>query len=334
MTLSGIIPFIALLLFFGWVLFSLAAGMVVYFSTMTTDLASIETTKMMEAEKKSALNAHTKDPAVMEPLLEAKERWIKARLAGAWTVLSVKSRDGLSLSGYYHPASHEGGCDKTVLLVHGMMDSAAGLAYLWDQYRRRGWAVLSIDLRAHGESEGTKRTMGVLESQDLGLWVSLLVDEYGASNITIHGVSMGATTALMYAMQKSGIPHEVSGIISDSCFVSHYSTMIRLLHRTFRNRVLAISVAWGASLSSFLCTGAGFGQMNVKKNIARLKIPVLFFHGQADVLIPLDTVYPFFLEAMKRSSELVVIPSAPHIGTYFYAPDLYMDKIEDFTGSH
>ena len=317
----------------GWILFSLISGLIVYLFAMTTNHATFQPPKMMESEKKSALNAHTKDPVVMDPLNAAKEKWIEKRRNDAFAVLSVRSRDGLCLYGYYLASTESGpGREKTVILIHGMMDSAAGMAYLFDEYAKRGWNILAIDLRSHGESEGTKRTMGVREGEDLALWVELVAARFGAREIFLHGVSMGAVTVLSYAANAGNLPVEVRGLILDSCFASHRDTLARLLRASVRNGFIARSMVTGADLACFFSTGVSFARMETVKLVRNVSLPMLFFHGQSDVLVPVSTMWGIFEAVLKRWNEIVVIPAAPHIGTYFYAPELYMTKIMNFTG--
>jgi alpha-beta hydrolase superfamily lysophospholipase len=314
-------------------LFSLISGTVVYLFSMTTNHAAFEPKKIMESEKRSILNAHTKDPVIMEPLNEAKEKWIAKRQAGSFEVLSVRSPDGLSLVGYYLDSGKKNlAARKTVILVHGMMDSAAGMAYLFDEYSKQGWAVLAIDLRSHGESEGTKRTMGVREGEDLSLWVNLVLSRFGASEIFLHGVSMGAVAVMSYAADERAVVPAVKGLIVDSCFASHRETLTRLLQGFVGNRQVAQCLAFSADLACFISTGIPFARMETVKMVYRLSLPVLLFHGQSDVLVPISSMRDIFAIFLKRGNEIVVIPSAPHIGTYFYAPELYMSKIENFTG--
>jgi pimeloyl-ACP methyl ester carboxylesterase len=325
--------YIAVAILFLGLFLSLASGALVYLFSMTTDHAAFEPKTVMESEKRSILNAHTKDPSVMDPLNAAKENWIAKRQAGAFEVLSVRSREGLTLAGYYLGSClTDSAPKKTVILVHGMMDSAAGMAYLFDEYVKLGWAVLAIDQRSHGESEGTKRTMGIREGEDLSLWINLVLSRFGAREIYLHGVSMGAVAVLAHAADLGALHSSVRGIILDSCFASHRDTMIRLLQGYVGNKFIARCMVWGAGVACFFSTGIGFSRMETKKLASRNALPALVFHGQADVLVPISAMREVFGLFLKRGNEIVVIPSAPHIGPYFYAPDLYMSKIRNFTG--
>lgn len=320
---------IFLLLVIGWFLFSLGAGIIIFLSTATTDHVSMEPKTLTEAESKSVMNAHTKDQRIMDPLNEAKDRWYKNRDAQTFTDVSIKSRDGLILIGCYWKAE-TGDSGRTVVLVHGMMDSSAGMGYLAEEYHSRGWNVLSVDLRAHGESEGTKRTMGVREAEDLGLWIQELIERFFPTALFLHGVSMGGATVLLYAGRAKKIPGQVKGIIVDSSYARYDESFERLIYMAVRNHFISWSITCGASIASAVCCGVSFNEMKPIKQLRRIALPALFFHGQKDVLVPIRMVREMFEEAVKRGNELVVIPEAPHIGPYFYAPVLYMQKIEEF----
>ncbi|HNY16435.1 MAG TPA: alpha/beta hydrolase [Treponemataceae bacterium] len=316
----------------GWLVFSLAAGFVLYCSSFTTDLAGLQPKGLTKTEGQTPLYAHTKDPRIMNPINEGKERWQKRRDAGFIETLSLKARDGITLAGFYWRAEspREDERAPTVLISHGMMDSSIGMGYLAEEYHARGWDVLSVDLRAHGESEGTRRTMGVREGEDLGSWVDLLESRFGARRIFVHGVSMGAASALLYAALASEVPRSVRGIIADSAYASHLEVFVRLLGFAVGNRVIAKSLALGASFTSFVFTGIRFGRAAPARYISRVPVPILFFHGQCDALVPIGMVRPMFSASLKPGSESVVIPEAPHIGPYFFARNLYMQKIDEF----
>lgn len=317
---------VLLLLLAGWALFSLTAGVIVYLSTLTTNHAALEPKKMTEAERRSALVAHTNDRIMMDPLNEAKARWADNRLKRVFDELTIRSFDGLRLAGYYWKAKKTAG-ENTVILVHGMMDSSAGMGYLAERYHDLGWNVLSIDQRAHGESEGTKRTMGVNEAKDISAWVEELIVLYSARRIFVHGVSMGAAAALFYAGQKKGVASAVQGIIADSSYASYSDIFGKLLHQAVKSRFLVWSIVVGASLGCFFSTGILFRAIRPDTALQKISVPLLLFHGQQDVLVPVSSIRQMFAEAVKLGAETVVVPGAPHIGAYFYSSDLYMRKI-------
>lgn len=338
MTLLKVIALFALLAVTGLTGFSLAAGFVVYTSALTVNRKG----RLQQAGLESPAFVHTRDPVIMEPLTAAKERWLANRADGLFDRLSIVSREGLRLAGWYWPRglaaegdqvgaadSGIGNPGKTVLLVHGILDSSAGLAYLSEAYHREGWNVCAIDLRAHGESEGRRMTMGVREARDLALWINCLVERYGTNDLLLHGISLGGAVVLLYGGTCGDIPKAVRAIVSDSSF-GRYSTSIEtVLYHIVRSRFVARSITLGASLWSRAFTGVGFSGMIPERARARIPVPVLLFHGQKDVLVPPDSVRRLLESSARPGDEVVVVPDSPHIGSYFYAPDLYMDAIRN-----
>jgi len=331
------------LILFGWFLFSLAAGIIVYHSSMSTTPAAFETKSILEAEKKTVVYSHTKDPRLMDIVNEGRARWETYREEGLFDELSLVTHDGLSLSGYYWPAGRNPGLnrssgpnrfssypERTVVLLHALMDSASGMNYLAEAYHQLGWNVFSPDMRSHGESEGKYRTLGIRESGDLACWVRLLVERYTLTTIFIHGVSMGAATGLFYGAGKKNLHEAVKGIISDSSYSDYREALIKVVESMVKYRFLARSIVFGANLTSICHTGVRFGRMSPEKITHTIPVPILLFHGQKDVLIPVGMARKLFSRAVKPSDEMVVVPEAPHVGAFFYARDFYMQKIMDF----
>ena len=74
--------------------------------------------------------------------------------------------------------------------------------------------VLLIDERAHGRSEGSIISFGILERLDLLEWVNYAVSRFGRDQkILLFGVSMGGATVLMASELE--LPNNVKGIIAD-----------------------------------------------------------------------------------------------------------------------
>ncbi len=320
---------IASLFITGLFLFSFVAGTVLYFSSLTTDHAELEPGQITRAEPKSPVHAHTHDMKIMDPLNAAKARWFERYDKGYIHRHEILSEDGLLLYGYCEEPEQPVG--RAVLLVHGMLDSAAGLGYLSEEYLRRGWHVFSIDLRSHGQSEGTKRSMGIRESRDIAGWVAYFCQNYNVNTLFLHGISMGGASVLMYAAGSDPLHSAVKGVISDSSFARYDEIFERLVLLIVRNRIIARCVVCGTSCAAWLFDRIKLSRMRPGAVIHLVQVPVLLFHGNADVLVPLGSVQELFSTKLKPGSQRVVIPDAPHIGPYFYAPEIYMKKIVEFT---
>ncbi|MCD7709429.1 MAG: alpha/beta fold hydrolase, partial [Clostridiales bacterium] len=129
----------------------------------------------------------------------------------------ITSRDGLRLHGTWFPIE---GSKKTAICFHGYTGKGmSDYIALSDYFIKRGYNMLLVDQRAHGESEGTYIGFGCLDRYDAMRWIDWVVDKCGEDvQILLHGTSMGGATVLM----TSGLPlpEQVKCIVSDCGFTS------------------------------------------------------------------------------------------------------------------
>ncbi len=109
----------------------------------------------------------------------------------------ITTSDGLKIAYWYFPAAAH---RSTVILIHGyntrggkpqMLKHAAYL-------NREGYSTVLLDLRAYGESDGTKMSLGVHEWKDVAAVVDHFkkLPENQDKKVGIFGVSMGGATAI------------------------------------------------------------------------------------------------------------------------------------------
>ena len=113
--------------------------------------------------------------------------------------VEVVSTDGVSLSAWWVPA---GDPVRAAVLVPGWggYKFEEHLLQTLPVYHDAGYSVLLLDLRAQGESGGTRRTLGYREVRDVrGALAWLRQRGYEADNVVLHGWSMGGATALRAA---------------------------------------------------------------------------------------------------------------------------------------
>lgn len=113
--------------------------------------------------------------------------------------VELESTDGIRLVGWWVPKENS---SRAVLLVHGWGGNKSNEQVLATApiYARAGYNVLMIDLRAHGESAGNRRTLGYRETRDVRGALSWLKERgFKPEDTVLHGWSMGAATVVRSA---------------------------------------------------------------------------------------------------------------------------------------
>ena len=142
---------------------------------------------------------------------------------------------------------------------------------------------------------------------------------------------MGGAVALLYAGTTKTIPAQVKGVISDCSYACYKKVVFRILTISCKSKVLSWSLLVSASFACFINTGIFYSKMSPEKCIRNIELPVLLFHGEKDAVVPLSLVQQMLDTARNLGFLVAVIPDAPHIGSYFYAQNEYMEKIVTFS---
>ena len=236
--------------------------------------------------------------------------------------LTLESFDGLKLHAKkFSPAETS---NRWAILVHGYgRDGTFAYDYA-EEYLKRGWNVLIPDLRAAGESEGTFITMGVLESRDIVLWSEKISSDNPDAKIIIHGVSMGAATTLLTAAQE---PKNLCAVVEDCGFTSAYEMFTAQIEKLFGLPEYPVMPC--ANIVCKIKTGVKISDAAPIEVVDKIKVPILFIHGDADKLIPLEMMEKLFDKAVVPKEKFIV-EGAGHADAKSTNPDAYFDKIFKF----
>jgi pimeloyl-ACP methyl ester carboxylesterase len=113
--------------------------------------------------------------------------------------VEVLSTDGIRLRSWWVPAEDSG---KAAVLVPGWggYKFEEHLLQTLPVYHEAGYSLLMLDLRAQGESDGKRRTLGYREVRDVrGALAWLRRQGYALDQVVLHGWSMGGATVLRAA---------------------------------------------------------------------------------------------------------------------------------------
>ena len=236
-----------------------------------------------------------------------------------WT---LESFDGLKL--YAKKFSPAEPSNNWAILIHGYgRDGTFAYDYA-EEYLKRGWNVLVPDLRAAGHSEGEFITMGALESRDVFDWAKKISDAHPDAKIVLHGVSMGAATVLMTAALE---PKNLIAVVEDCGYTSAYEMFAAQLKKIFSLPEYPVMPC--ANLVCKFNTGVKISDAAPINVVDKIKIPVLFIHGDEDGLVPFEMMEKLF-DACTSPKEKFVVSGAGHADCKKTNPTAYFDKVFKF----
>lgn len=246
--------------------------------------------------------------------------------------LELTTPDGLKLKAWYAPAEKEP--KRFAICIHGHnCNGPDECSHLFPFYRNTlGYNYLLPDLRGHGRSEGNKIGFSALDYKDINLWIDYLVDRFGEDiEIILHGISMGAATAMM--VNNHSPRKQVKLIIEDCGFTNAYEQVGIKVKTIMKGR----NAPHVVMMINFFCKV--FSKYDLKKDADPLGTmknavnPVLFVHGEEDDLVPFYMCGKLY-EACPVEKDIFTVPGATHAYCYYDAKEEYDQKITEFIKKH
>jgi fermentation-respiration switch protein FrsA (DUF1100 family) len=210
--------------------------------------------------------------------------------------------DGVSIAAWFVPAKDDA---PVMLWCHGNAGNVSHRAHNIARLVVWGISVFIFDYRGFGASGGTITEDGLYE--DALSAYRYLTDEHGVPSrrIAVFGRSLGGPVAV-----------DLSARIRPPCLV---------LESTFPSLEAAVgSIYPGMGLEQHLSM-----RFAADERIARVRCPVLFFHGDADDIIDIELGRRLF-ESAADPKAFYTIPGALHNDTYEVGGDDYFRTMTDF----
>lgn len=255
------------------------------------------------------------------PRIREKKEWImKQNYSHEWIV----SRDGLKLHGMFFPCE---GSKKTILCLHGYTSNGMNdFPAIGSFYLAMGYNLLIVDHRAHGKSEGEYIGFGCLDRHDVRKWIQYLNNKLvPEGEIILHGISMGAATAVMTAGLK--LPDNVKGVIADCPFTSPWEVFSHVLKSTYHMPPLPIMTITDTIAKQK--AGYGFRECDARNEVKKAKIPFLFIHGDEDTFVPCFMSRQIYGEC-PYEKDILIIKGAGHAEAYYKDTEAYEEKVKAF----
>ena len=260
---------------------------------------------------------------IYEPFRDQMVQWMKEVRAMPSEAVSITSFDGLQLHGKYYECVPGAPIE---LMFHGYRGSAErDLCGGVQRCFALGRNALIVDQRASEGSDGHVISFGINEHKDCHTWVDFMVKRFGPDvKIILTGISMGAATVMMAAGKP--LPPNVVGVLADC----GYSSPKAIIQKVIAQKGLPPKLSY-----PFVKLGARlFGHFDLEETspveaLQHCKLPVIFFHGEADDYVPCYMSRENF-DACAGPRKLVTIPGAGHGLSYLVAPEYYLQQLRAF----
>ena len=221
-----------------------------------------------------------------------------------YETVSVRSRDGLKLTGkYYH--LRDGA--PVALCFHGyrgmgVRDFSGGALLCMEL----GQNVLLVGQRAQERSEGHTISFGVNERFDVLSWIDYAVSRFGgATKLLLYGISMGAATVLMAS--ELDLPDNVRGIVADC----PYTSVKEIICKVAAEIGLPPVFFWPfIRLGALLFGGFRAEDGDALKAVESVRVPVLLMHGEDDRYVPCE----MSRRIQRANPELISLHTFPGAG--------------------
>lgn len=188
------------------------------------------------------------------------------------------------------------------LFLHGNAGNVTHRGQHIAHLRRAGSAVLVIDYRGYGKSEGSPSEAGLRRDARAGYdW--LRAQGWPSGRIIIHGESLGATVAVLLAAEV-----ECAGVVLEAPFPS----------------VQAVAAGILPVAGPIVARGYDAGAV-----VARIKAPLLIIHGDRDSIIPQRHGLRLF-ELAAEPKSFWSVEGADHNDLVFVAGEAYVDRVRSF----
>lgn len=234
----------------------------------------------------------------------------------------MQSFDGLSLVAEYIPAAVP--TPRTLLCIHGYTSTGRReFSPVARALREAGYNLILPDGRAHGQSEGEYVGFGATDQRDCLAWAYEAQRRIPRCQLALYGISMGAATVLL-AGGSEALPACVRGIVEDCGYTSAADE--------FRHQVrtLAHVPPWPLlPLTNRVCrrkAGYDYREANALAAVRRIRVPVLFIHGEEDAFVPTWMGRALY-EACAAPKQLWLVPGARHAMSYAVAHKEYVRRL-------
>ena len=238
--------------------------------------------------------------------------------------LRLTTADGISLAATYWPGAKRD--SPAILLLHGVGGSRAATADNAAWLATKGYAVLTIDFRGHGQSTTTNRSFGWSEAQDAHRAFAWLKQQQHGAPAAVIGISMGGAASLI---GPDG-PLKADALTLQAV----YPDIRHAIHNRIAERLGSVPAYLLEPLLSFQSLprfGVSPSDIAPIAALRRYDGPVMVIGGLQDRATPPEETRALFAAA-KGPITLWLVPEGDHATISSLANTRYREKVAAFLG--
>ena len=236
------------------------------------------------------------------------------------TPVNVKS-GRFNLAGEYF----DFGFDKAVIIIAGRTECCYYSYYFAEPYRDAGYNVLVLDNRAHGLSDGRINSLGYKEYKDIIAWSDML-HEKGNKSVVLHGICIGASTALFTVTAKN-CPDHITAMVSDGMYVNFYESFKN--HMAEKNKP-NFPMTYGVMTHIFFISGANVVTDGPIKRIRKMKKPILMLQSKEDTYSLPELAVKLYDACPSEHKKLVYFDRGAHSRIRINDEEGYDSTVKEF----
>ncbi len=239
---------------------------------------------------------------IFEPQAELKQTPADRNLAYQEVSVPVK-KEGTTekLSGWWLPA--QGKTIGTILYLHGRGGNIGSNIEPAYHFTQRGFAVLLLDYRGYGKSQGSFPFEQQIYADSDAAWTYLTqTRKIAPRQIAIYGHALGGAVAIELARKHQ----DLGSLVVQSSFTS----MSAMAERAWWSKLVPTSLLLNQKFDSIA-------------KVRSLKSPVLYIHGTADRLIPAEMSRALYTATPTASKQIILVANGNNLNTSpeFNAPE-------------
>lgn len=232
--------------------------------------------------------------------------------------LELQSEDEFKLIGFHE--DNDSNC--LAFLIHDFGKNHIQMTNYVDLFKHMNFDILTIDLRAHGESEGEYLSMGFRESNDILLWLDKILEIKSYDKIVLLGIGLGASSI---CLNIDKMPKQVIAIIEEGCYDTASKELlylfskskIKIFYKLFNNYLLKTQ-------------NLNLKYINLCDKLKKSKIPVLILHDEKDELVPIEMSNNLYNSLPENLREIKILKNEENYDDLSLNKNLFNLKIKSF----